>query len=772
MAPVNGVAGTPAITSTRPPNRAIVPVLPLNYPQRPANKQVSAAAVPAPATNGQNGVRPAPEKTTESRGPKQDQELPNGKSTGRGPSSANKLGAATPSAASIVQTVAKAERPGSVAAPDECEKGMAALVGAVTPLASLRLPRPLYPHRPSASFCRPGLQPLAQEHMLTNSIAATPTVSSALPDRRIGSPARHRPPGLSYPAPEAMGASGLIPEGPVTAPHPAMMNRPAFHHPHPSNGSFIFAGFDDSNASSPAPLAGGFPPPPRGLHPYPPPGIDGYGRPLLVSPAVDGFASSLVNPHGPPTPHSFHGSQSSAHAEEQGFGHYAPVNGHAGHPAAAPAGQVLMPPPGMNGPMNDTVHPASSSVSAYQTFRDQDEALSFLRHGVSDNTFNDCMLEVRFPDSPEFQDHPGYRQILPVLRTHGHRFVFSRSPMLASAMKAQGTVPGGVIFLEANDEYMRSDIFWYSLRTLYGWSLADGILPTELPLRDVKDDLKTTLGYLATARYLQLPWVHSVAIHRASRLVFWNTIEVAVKFVSQIVAMALRNDGFGVAEFLEQVLSFIVHNFPADFVLDLNAGDGGFPRLPPSSPAPRNPNAPTIANGTSSGPHSRQPSKTQAQMPRNPRVSSNPRLSQIKLSQIQFGDISPSKGGQAPRTLTTNDTVLSRILLNLPFELLKQILEHPHLAKSSGELGPSDRQSMIADIVAERESRRLRALEKADPLLRVYQDRVEAATGPLVVGHMDDFWTNNMGFKEEVFPGDLPYLVHTWSPAASSGASA
>lgn len=546
-----------------------------------------------------------------------------------------------------------------------------------------------------------------------------------------------------------------------------MMNRPAFHQPHPSNGSFIYAGFDDSNASSPAPrVGGGFRPPPPGLHPYPQPAVDGYGRPLLVSPAVDNFSPSLVNHHGPPTPHSFHGSQSSAPAEEGAFTPYAALNGHAGRPAA-PGGQTLMPPTGMNPSMNGNVHPAPSSVSTYQSLRDQDEALSFLRHGISDTTFNDCMLEVRFPDSPEFQDHRGYRQLHHVLRTHGHRFVFSRSPMLAGAMKAQGTMPGGVIFLEANDEYMRSDVFWYSLRTLYGWSLADGILPTELPLRDVRDDLKSTLSYVATARFLQLPWVHSVAVHRASRLIFWNTLEVAVKFISQVTAMSPRNDGFGVAELLEQVLSFIVHNFPADFILDTNATDYGFPRLPPTSPSPRNPNAPTIANGTSGGLHSRQSSKSQAQMPRNPRVSSN-----LRLSQIKFGDISPSKSGQTQRALTPNDTLLSRILLNLPFELLKQILEHPHLAKLSGELNPTARQSMITDIIGERESRRLRALEKADPQLRVYQERVENATGPLVVGHMDDFWTNNMGFKEEVFPGDLPYLVHTWSQSTPSSVSA
>jgi len=472
-----------------------------------------------------------------------------------------------------------------------------------------------------------------------------------------------------------------------------------------------------------------------------------------------------MNHPGPPTPHSFHGSQSSVQAEEHGFNHYPTVNGTVGRPPAS-AGQGAMPPLGMNPAMNGTVHPAPGSAAAHQSLRGQDEALSFLRHGISDNTFNDCMLEVRFADSAEFRDHPAHRQLHRVLRTQGHRFVFSRSPMLAGVMKTQGTTPGGVIFLEANDEYLRSDIFWYALRTLYGWSLADGILPTELPLRDVTDDLKTALSYIATSRYLQLPWVHSVAVHRASRLLFWNTIELATKFVSQIVAVSPRNDGFGISELLEQVLSFIVHNFPADFTLDVNAGDYGFPRFPPSSPTPRNPNAPPIANGTSGGLHSRQSSMSQAQMPRNPRVSSN-----LRLSQIKFGDISPSKNGQSSRALTPNDSLLSRILLNLPFELLKQVLEHPHLGKLSGELSPAARQSMITDIIVERESRRQRALEKLDPQLRIYQERVENATGPLVMENLDDFWVNSMGFKEEVFPGDLPYLVHTWSQPTSSNVS-
>ncbi|KAH6842638.1 hypothetical protein B0I37DRAFT_200813 [Chaetomium sp. MPI-CAGE-AT-0009] len=705
MAPVNGTTGKPAKPAARPPLRPVVPVLPLNYPQRPASKQ---PAVP---------IASSPSPTTGSHAPKQGKAQVNGSVAGHGPSSTSDHDSATP-LVTPAQAATRTEPGGPVTAPEEGDKD-------------------------------------------------TPTVSSTVPDKRMLSPTRHRPPGPLNPAPEPMGTSGPVPEGSIMAPHPAPMNRPGFHQPHLSNlsnGSLVFNGFHDSNASSPAPRSGGGFAPPPGLLPYPPP-VDGYGRPLLASPAVDGFPPNLINHPGPPTPHSFHGSQSSVQAEEHVFNHYPAGNGTAAHPPAS-AGQGTMPPPGMVPPMNGTGHPTPGSVPAYQALRDQDEALSFLRHGISDNTFNDCVLEVRFPDSPEFQDHPGYRQLHRVLRTHGHRFIFSRSPMLAGVMKSQGTAPGGVILLETNDEYMRSDIFWYSLRSLYGWSLADGHLPTELRLRDIGDDLKTALGYISTARYLQLPWVHSVAVHRASSLLFWNTIELAVKFVSQIMAVSPRNDGFNISALLEQVLSFIIHNFPANFALDINAGDYGFPRFPPSSPPTRNPNAPTIANGTSGGLHSRQSSMTQAQMPRNPRVSSN-----LRLSQIKFGDISPSKNGCSSRAPTPNETLLSRILLNLPFEPLKQILEHPHLAKLSGELTPASRQSMITDIIVERELRRQRALEKADPQLRVYQERVENATGPLVVGHVDDFWVNNMGFKEEVFPGDLPYLVHTWSQPTSSNVS-
>ncbi|KXX78803.1 hypothetical protein MMYC01_205645 [Madurella mycetomatis] len=707
MSPVNGVAATqPRTTTRRAASKPVVPVLPLTYAQRPASKQSPAPAGTSISAHHQAGSKPAAEKSG-SCSPQRQEPL-DGNSSEFGPGSANDVGASV----TTTKPTVKAGPPGSVATPDERAKD-------------------------------------------------TSTISSTLSERRMASPASHHGPAPSNPAPEPR-SSGPALKAPIAAPPPAIMNRPAFHQPHTSNGSLVFGGYHDSNTSSPAPhsAGGGFPPP--GILPYPPvAAVDGYSRPLL-----DGYPPNMINHHGPPTPHSFHGSQSSAQAEEHGVNRYPAPNGHNGYPAD-PTGHAPMLLPGMNPPMNGTLHAAASSVSAYQTLRDQDEALAFLRHGFSDDTFNDCALEVHFPDSPEFQNHPNYRQLPRVLTIPAHRFILSRSPMLAGVMKAQGIMAGGVIFLEVHDEYMRPDVFLHSLRALYGWSLANGILPTDLHFRDVRDDFKTALSYLSTAQHLRLGWLHAVAVQRASRLLFWDTIELAAKYVCRIGSSPSRNDGFTASELLDQVISFIVHSFPIDFVLDVTAGDFGVPRLPPAGPPSRSPNAPTIAHGTSSGLHSRQSSKTQAQIPRHPRMSSNYRLSQIK-----FGDISPSKNGQSPRVPTPNDTILSRILLNLPFDLLKQILEHPQLAKMSGELSPSSREAMITDIIAEREARRLRALEKADPQLRVYQERVENASAPLAVGNMDDLWVNNMGFKEEVFTGDLPYIVHTWAQGGSASVGA
>ncbi|KAK0709253.1 hypothetical protein B0T26DRAFT_754490 [Lasiosphaeria miniovina] len=740
MAPINGAAAKSAKTSTRrATSKTVVPVLPLTYPQRPPSKQhVPAPPALPPPTHSEPTQHPADVKV-EGRKSDQEQEhharheLPATSPVELGPSPAENINTYTPSAAPVQVAIA-AELP----AP-----------GATTDV------------KPSD----------------------TPTSFSPSIDQDINSPRHPRLFGPSDVGSTCSSATGRAADTLNTTTQHPIMHPPGFHHAHPSNGSLVFGRFD-SNASSPVPRPGaGFPPP--GIMPYPQTAmpvaaVDGYGRPVMVSPTLDGYPAAIMSHHGPPTPHSFHGSQSSIQAEDHGFGHYPPINGHNGY-HVEPVAQTGINHLSLNPHMNGAMH--SNAVSApFQSVQEQGETLDFLRRGISDNTFNDCVIEAAFRDSPYFGDHPDYRALLPRVRTHGHRFVFSRSPALARVMKSQRTAPGGCIFLDVQDEFMRPDVFLYAIRSLYGWSLADIMLPTDLQLRNVKDDFKLAVSYAATAQFLELPRLYTIALQRASNLLHWETLDLAVDFAlpNVTVPRLSRSDDFNVSGLVDRLLVFIVDSFPNDFVLDISAADNGFTRLPAAGPYHHSADAPTIAHGTSGAAYSRHPPNIDSRMHRNQLLSSNPRLSQIK-----FGDISPpNRNGYVPHDApvgleavkgnmmpSPNDTILSRILLNLPFNLLTRVLEHPQLAKPSGELSIPARYAIMSSIVAERESRRLRTLDRGAPELRMFQDTLAKAADPLAVKHMGDFLVNNMGYKEEVFLGDPPCLVHRWVPTSSVGGS-
>jgi hypothetical protein len=340
--------------------------------------------------------------------------------------------------------------------------------------------------------------------------------------------------------------------------------------------------------------------------------------------------------------------------------------------------------------------------------------------------------------------------------------------------------------LDLQDDYVRSDAFHLTLRTLYGWDLGDGPLHPYHPQQSVKDGFELALGYAASAQHLKLPFVYAKAIHHACHQLHWDTIERACQFAlpSAVFGQSARHgnpsspDALVPSHLIDAIMVFLVHNITEDFVLDPNAGDCGFSRLPrASAPVASSQAMPAKAHGTAGfrdeRPQSRHASTSQTHMPRASRLSVNPRL-----SSIQFGDLSlangsdKSSGGQVdavkPPSPSHVDTILSRILLNLPFPMLKQVLEHPNLAKPSADLSLPSRQKLISSIVAEREARRVSTLNKGDAQLRVFMENLENAVEPLVVQHMGDFMVNSMGFKEEVFPGDVPYLVQTWIHGSGS----
>lgn len=186
--------------------------------------------------------------------------------------------------------------------------------------------------------------------------------------------------------------------------HNPAMSRPHMHQPHPSNVSLVFGVFNDSNASSPAPHSGGgFPPP--GTMPYYPGGmpvatVDVYGRPLVVSPIADGFPPAAVHNQGPPTPHSFQGSQSSAH-DETHLSRHPVVNGHGSLSRPLPSHPVVLP-HHMGGAF---VGPHPTSSLSYLDSQIQQDTLQYLRHGANNPEMSDCVLEVRLLDQPQYTEH-------------------------------------------------------------------------------------------------------------------------------------------------------------------------------------------------------------------------------------------------------------------------------------------------------------------------------------------------------------------------------
>lgn len=569
------------------------------------------------------------------------------------------------------------------------------------------------------------------------------------------------------------------------------MNQTRQHRTHPSNGSLVFGALHDSSSSSPAPLGGGAQPPSSLLYiseGTAPPGLDGFGQPFLGSPGFDGFPLDGFPPpvfphsrnhHGPPTPHSFHGSQSSTHADENGYAPYGAANGNHGPPPLSAthsqnhvAGMSL----GLQSgpPYSVPSGPGPACVIS----RPQAQILDFLRREFERAEFPDCTLEFHLPGSHR-------PLVIPC-----HRFVISQSPMLHRILRTRDVQAGGRVVLEVQDQYMRSDSIGFTLRTLYGWDLGDGPLPPYHPQQGVKEGFDVSLSYISCAAYLELPFVYAKGIHHACHQLHWETVEKACEFALPRTvfggqparrAIPASSPAFAPLALIDAIKAFLVHNMPADFVLDVNVDDCGFSRLPRTTTSGASDraggaNAQDTPGFLQEAQSDRRGSPAHAHMPRTSRLSTNPRL-----SSIQFGDMSLANGqqgapkvqkdGAGPRSPSPVDTILSRILLNLPFPVLKQVLEHPGLAKPSGDLNPAERLKLISSLVAEREARRAATLSSGDAQVRVFVEALGNASEPLVVQEMGDFLVNSMGFKEEVFPGDVPYLVQTWVHGSGSASS-
>ncbi|KAH6707790.1 hypothetical protein BKA61DRAFT_134560 [Leptodontidium sp. MPI-SDFR-AT-0119] len=524
--------------------------------------------------------------------------------------------------------------------------------------------------------------------------------------------------------------------GHTTSPNTVFNGQHSVHHPHPSVGNVIFGGFPESERSSPAPPSftnnpprydypqnhapsGYVPPhsqpPPNGYNPANtyqmapqfPPGFyprqehyDNHARRQMVSfGPPEGYSPSATpvtaDPRmnlNPSTPHSYHGSQSSVANDPDAPAFYSQYptavisNGSNGHIDQVRLYQALPKAIGTHavGPAPGVfVPPGLSSMDQF------DGLLYYLQQQFADPTFADYTLELRYSDD----------RAEPV-RIPGHNLLFARSLTLKNLMTAQArqsnndgqTVP--TLLIESSDRFLCSDGFWLAAHRLYGAPLMEvGMHGGATMVANAESvgppaaRFDLALGYAAAGKLLDIPPVVTRGMEVASQLLSWNTIEKAFDFALDggLDAQWFAGPpGLRAAShhrvptyspmsniLIHHSLQFIISNFPAGFVLD-----------------------PTVGEPT----HNRR-------LPTIPQAGHNPRLSAIK-----FGD-HPSE--DSSRTVAENPATatLSKLLLNLPWDLLKYILDSPRLGNVQGWATTVLRQSTMNAVIEEREKRRIKVLE-------------------------------------------------------------
>ncbi|KAI1111479.1 hypothetical protein F5Y14DRAFT_464504 [Nemania sp. NC0429] len=585
---------------------------------------------------------------------------------------------------------------------------------------------------------------------------------------------------------------------------------PAFHAPHPhhmhhqhrhqiSNGAGIMFGGFDSHTPSPAPLPGGFMPPPhaplngdtRG-HPrpnghqhahsnsngFPAPinthfrgemmpmsAMDVYGTvPTPTPPAhIDAYPPGIGR-YGPPTPHSFHGSHTSG--EPNGIDNPAPPyppngsfppHGRQEHPVTHPH------PPG---PFPHFIPPQPISRQFNTPEDEMMDGVRYIRSLFDNGELADCVLELI---SVKGRHHP--------VKISGHKLILARSPALKQhILTARARDRGShTITMEIDDAYLRSDSWWMAVQRLYQHPLLPplpmiGNAGNRMDFAGNKaDQFGFSLGYAAAGHVLALQDVLIRGLEIAANTLTWDTVQTGLGFVlentiqrhldhgtepEEALLSTVLEFGYGPETkiLLSAILNFLITEFPPNFELDTSVVDAPtMARIPVSAAITTTPKhahttsnvMPAIARGT---------------MPRHP-------PQKARLSSIKFGDLPaayPDDGVSPHREPAKCSSILSRILLNLPFDELCQVLT----SGSNGVSGWStaqDRYHAVVEVVGERESRRLRAVEAvragAVPNALEIQARLSTPYRYTIAEPWDV-----LNWKEEVTRDETPRIVRRWVP--------
>lgn len=591
------------------------------------------------------------------------------------------------------------------------------------------------------------------------------------------------------------------------------------HHHHMSNGGGImFGGLPESHTPSPAPHPGAFMPPPpmpvngenpnfprvNGHHhaqsngngfPGPGPGpapintqfrpdmvpvssMDTYGPLSAHAPQgpLDAFPPG-PNRYGPPTPHSFQGSHTSGE-----------LNGMEGGPIPFPPGNnVHYPGPGLHelpgghhhqrpphphhppGPPFPPFLPSPPFARRPPSLDGEImDSISYFRNQFDNRELADCVLELVYTNG---RHHP--------VKITGHKLILAQSPVLKRyIVSARRTDSSGThtITVESSDAYLRSDAWWMAIQRLYMHPLlnfppmiGNGTNGMDFAGDNI-DRFEFCLGYVAAGHLLDMQDVLIRGLQIAADLLNWVTVEVALGFVLE--GAIQRHSDFNVDHdgtsmsfveleynygretkiLMDAIMNFLVNAFPANFEFDSTAADppkyARIPAIPSPSAvtSPRSSTAPAIARGS------------------NSRKGSKP---VVRLSSIKFGDLPPTfpeDGPASQRESAKCSPILSRILLNLPFDELRAVLT----SESNGVSGwnARDQYHAIASVVAAREAKRLRAVDAVRdgtvPHSQHIQKRLSSHRRHIIAEPWDV-----LNWKEEVIQprgAEVPQLIRKWIP--------
>lgn len=310
----------------------------------------------------------------------------------------------------------------------------------------------------------------------------------------------------------------------------------------------------------------------------------------------------------------------------------------------------------------------------------------FLQHFNSPR-YADCRIRINAQDKSK----PGFDLLL-------HSILLTYSPMLAAKLERSEPASDGLrpVMLDASGEFVTPDAIESALYTCYGRPLCDFIGTTaDVALTNAKDSamwMENALAFVAAGQLLGLPSVIARGSQIARRILNLDNIEKALSFVvhsrasfdtegaDSISAFAGRDSStdqqsevagasLDTAPLMTSCLQLLLDRFPKHWKVNTLA--------PSLSSIDRLPKAPVKRQTTP-----------------------KPRLSQIK-----FGDLSPEEPGKTER-LTDQDTLLSSIMISLPFDLVQRIiLELQERLSFEG----------LQSLVTERESRR-RYVVQEDPM--------------------------------------------------------